>query len=92
MVTITKIISIIIHILDYIFIFFLKNVFKNIIYDNLRQSYTIKKIDNKDFKFFTPSKASKYRVETILKKSRIQSNLLIIFLKKKAPFLILVQM
>ena len=87
MVTLTKIISIIIYILDYVFNnFFQRMYFKNIIYDNLRQSYTVKKINNKNFKFFTPSKASKYRVETILKKSLIQSNLLIIFLKKKEVF------
>ena len=94
MVTITKIISIIIHILDYIFYLFFKRMyFKNIIYDNLRQSYTIKKIDNKDFKFFTPSKASKYRVETILKKEPDTIQFINNFSKKKkAPFLILVQM
>ena len=44
MVTLTKIISIIIYILDYVFNnFFQRMYFKNIIYDNLRQSYTVKK-------------------------------------------------
>ncbi len=84
MVTLTKIISLIIHILDYIFYLFFKRMnFKNIIYDNLRQSYTIKKIDNKDFKFFTPSKASKYRVETILKKEPDTIQFIKNFSKKK---------
>ena len=57
--------------------------FKNIIYDNLRQSYTVKKINNKNFKFFTPSKASKYRVETILKKEPDTIKFINNFSKKK---------
>ena len=57
-----------IYIFDQIIYFFLKKNFSNYLYDFLRQKYSTKKIENKSVVFFTPSKISQWRVDTIFEK------------------------
>lgn len=69
MISIAKILIFFINLIDFVLKNFLSRMyFKNIIYDNLRQNYIVKKLKNKKIKFFIPSKASKYRVEKIFDK------------------------
>ena len=63
-----KTIFIIIFIFDQIIYFLLKKNFSNYLYDFLRQKYSKKKIEGKNVVFFTPSKISQWRVDTIFEK------------------------
>ncbi len=63
-----KIIFFILSILNNVVSFITKKDFINYLYDFLRQNYSKKKIGNKNAIFFTPSKISKWRVETLYEK------------------------